>query len=120
MFTERVLDHVQRQRNVGPLENAQMGEAGLEGDGPFIKIWVQLEGETVSRAAYRTYGCPACIACASQLVELIIGRDQKKIVSLEPTDLILLLGGLPEGKEHCPQMAVQALRAALENSRSPS
>ncbi len=67
----------------------------------------------VLRAAYRTYGCPAAVACASLLCELAIGREVERLLTLTPDDLVRLLGGLPEGKEECPRLALQALASAF-------
>ncbi len=114
VFSDQVLDHFRRPRNVGPLEDAIMGESGQEGDGPFVKIWVRIENGVIQKAAYRTYGCPACIACSSLVAELVSGRTTEIAALIEPKDVILILGGLPAGREHCAQMAVAALRRALE------
>ncbi len=76
-------------------------------------------GMLVRQAAYRTYGCPAAVACASLLCELAVGREAERLLNLTPDDLVRLLGGLPEGKEECPRLALQALANAFrkENER---
>jgi nitrogen fixation NifU-like protein len=49
--------------------------------------------------------------------EIVKGRSVEEALRLEPEDLILILGGLPEGKEECARMAVHALRDALGDRR---
>jgi len=109
-------EHVQRPRNNGgPLEGASaVGRFGSEGGGPYLTIWLRVEGNTIVSAAYETYGCPAAIACGSMATELIKGRTLEQARLLEPDDLITVLGGLPEGKGECAQMAIVALRDALD------
>ena len=48
------------------------------------------------------------------LCELAIGRESEKMKLLEPEELILILGGLPEGKESYARLAIDAIRSAVE------
>lgn len=114
MFSAIVLDHFHNPRNVGPLETAtHQGVAGVPGDGPYMLFWLEIEDNSIVRAAYGTYGCPAAVASGSMVAALITGRSPEQASLLTREDLIRLLGGLPEGKEHCPQLAIQALTSAL-------
>src|SRR5437763_1909567 len=98
MLSERLLDHVSNPRNVGAIEGAVLGRSGEEGNGRYVNIWLLIEQGAVSRAAYKAYGCPTCIACASLTVELALKMKIEKLSQIEESDLILLLGGIPEGK----------------------
>jgi NifU-like protein involved in Fe-S cluster formation len=86
----------------------------LPGDGPYIKLWLTLdsEGHRITAAAYQANGCPSSIACGSIVAQVLQGRTVEEALRLEPHDINLLLGGLPEGKEYCAEMAVKALRSA--------
>jgi len=120
MFSAIVNDHVYNPRNVGPLETAtHEGVAGVPGDGPYMVLQFEVGAGKIVRAAYQTYGCPGAIACGSMTAQVLTGRTIEQALRLEEKDLVLLLGGLPEGKEHCPQLAIQALRKALTRSEIP-
>lgn len=115
MLSDRVQDHVARPRNVGELSDAnRLGIAGVPGDGPFVKIWLKVEGDTILKATYETNGCPSSVGCSSALCELSVGRKLENMKLLEPRELELYLGGLPEGKGYYAVLAIQALRAAME------
>lgn len=115
MFTPIVQDHFYNPRNVGPLPEAtHQGTAGMPGDGPYMLLWFQVDGDRILRAAYRTYPCPAATACGSMTAALATGRSVAQILQLTAEDLTRALGGLPEGKEHCPALAIQALARALD------
>jgi NifU-like protein involved in Fe-S cluster formation len=110
MYNAFVMDHVLNPRNAGPLEGAtHIGLCGIPGDGRYIKYWLKLDGETIVDASYECHGCPASIGCASLLVQLAKGKTLTQARQITGHDLVVLLRGLPEGKEAVPDMAVQAL-----------
>ena len=45
---------------------------------------------------------------------ILKNRTVQQALSVTTKDIDLLLGGLPEGKGHCPDLAVQALHDALK------
>ena len=69
--------------------------------------------QTIKQANYATHGCLWSIACASVLAQLATGRTTAKARLIEPHDIDVILGGLPEGKGEYAEMSVQALRKAL-------
>src|SRR6266581_3446441 len=99
MYSEKVLAHFHNPRNAGSLEDAtNYGVAGSPGDGPYMELWLKVDGDIVQRAGFATYGCPAAVACGSLVTQLVTGRTLGIARKIEPADLIKLLGGLPEGK----------------------
>ena len=119
LFSAAVLDHNSRPRNVGGFEGAtHQGQSGVPGDGPYVVLWLRVENGSIRRAGYSTYGCPAAVASASVAAEVLQGRTVRQALSLEPRDVELLLGGLPEGKGHCAAMVVEALRDALSRKET--
>jgi len=77
------------------------GVCGIPGEGPYVQVWLKIEGGRIVRAAQQTNGCPAQIASASLTAQLITGRTVEQAKRIEPKDILTILGGLPEGKEHC-------------------
>lgn len=113
-YTEAVQDHFFHPRNVGPLDGAtHKGTAGIPGNGPYVVVWLRIERGRVRAAAYSTFGCPACVAAASAAAEMVMGRSEEAAGRLTARGILRRLGGLPEGKEHCPALAVQAVKNAL-------
>lgn len=118
MLSAIAAEHIAAPRNVGPIQGAtHHGIAWapwmMPGDGPYIKLWLEVHADKIVRAAYVSNGCPSSIACGSMVAQVVIGRTVEEASRLEPSDLKLLLDGLPEGKEYCAEMAVTALRQAL-------
>lgn len=114
MFGPIAADHIARPRNAGSLEDAtHFGQCGIPGEGPYVQVWLKVEDGRIIRASQQTNGCPAQIASASVTSQLLVGRTLEQARLIEPKDILLILGGLPDGKDHCPEMAVSALRKAL-------
>ncbi|RYG37021.1 hypothetical protein EON81_07895 [bacterium] len=106
-------EHVHSPRNAGAFEGAtHVGSGGVPGDGPYVTLWLLVEGQTIRRAGYACNGCPSSIAAASMAAQIATGRTLAQIALLDACDLLLLLGGLPEGKEFYAELAVQAIRNA--------
>ncbi|MFZ4508748.1 MAG: iron-sulfur cluster assembly scaffold protein [Fimbriimonas sp.] len=114
MFGEVAKRHIAAPRGFRPLQKVtHTGHAGVEGDGPFMILSLHVEAGKVTDAGFKTMGCPSSIACGSLVCELCIGRQTDQLANLDAKDLILILGGLPEGKEHCAALAATSLKDAL-------
>lgn len=114
MFSAAVLEHTAYPRNTGELANAtHHGIAGVPGDGPYMHLWFEVEEGVIQRASYMTYGCPSAIASGSLCAEILQGRTVSQALLITPKDVQLLLGGLPEGKEYCAKLAIEALQDAF-------
>lgn len=113
--------HVQAPCNMGQLDDAtHFGEDGVKGEGPYCRIWLQVVDESIIEASFESNGCPSMIASSSQIAELVAGKSVSMAALIEPRDLLLILGGLPEGKEACADRAVNALRKALATPIQPA
>lgn len=116
MWSEVVDNLVHQPRYAGAFAEAtREGVAGTPGEGPYLHLWLQTEGGKILRAGYQTYGCPAAIASGEMLCLLLTGRPIEAARILTAKHLIAALHGLPEGKEHCPQLAIEALQRALSD-----
>jgi nitrogen fixation NifU-like protein len=120
MFSDTVQQILANPTHIGPLEGAtHCGTAGTPGEGPYMQIWLEIDevdevGEVkIMRAAFKTFGCPSATASGSMICRLLTGMAVEKAKLLTAADLLLILGGLPEGREFCAELCVEALREAL-------
>lgn len=118
MLSPLVAEHVQRPRNEGPIPGGTYGVAGHPGDGPYVEMWLDVRDGRVLRAGYQTHGCPSSIGATSVLCTLLLASPQPQIVAeMSTAEFLLILGGLPEGKEFCADLALAAARSALAQAR---
>lgn len=114
MYSETVMDHFGNPRNVGVLDPCTAkGVAGDPSAGPFMVLYLKVEGGLITSARFQTYGCAAAIAAGSYLTERLRGKLVDVARAVDAELLLEGLGGLPLGKRHCADIAITALRDAL-------
>lgn len=112
MYSEQLMALFHSRAHAGNLEGAtHYGEAGAPGGGPYIRVWLQVVDGIVAVARYKTYGCPAAIACAEAASAGSEGRPLADLSEATAEAVQGWVGGVPEGKEHCPELAALALRS---------
>jgi nitrogen fixation NifU-like protein len=110
MYSERLMTWCRGATHAGePAEETHRGVAGEPGCGPYLILRFQVEEGQVRAARFRTYPCPVVTACAEATCALSEGRSLERLRLLTPAEIALLVGGVPEGKEHCPALAAEAL-----------
>jgi nitrogen fixation protein NifU and related proteins len=117
-YSDKVLEHFRNPRNVGKIENPD-GKAtvGSPACGDMVSVYIRVDPDTknISDVKFESYGCASNIATGSIITELAKGKtlaDARKISWKEASEA---LGGLPKIKAHCSVLAVEGLRAAIEN-----
>src|SRR5262245_35247949 len=118
MYTPELTDHIANPRNVGELDDPTgIGDVVNEVCLDRIRLTVRVDQGILTGAKVRASGCPPTLAAASALTELISGANVEVLRSLSPEAIEAKLGRLPVAKRHCAQLAIEALREALEGRR---
>jgi nitrogen fixation NifU-like protein len=113
-YSEKVMDHFANPRNVGEIENADgIGEVGNPKCGDIMRMYIKIDGDTISDVKFKTFGCGAAIATSSMATELIKGKKIEDALKLTNKAVMEALDGLPAVKIHCSVLAEQAIKAAI-------
>jgi NifU-like protein involved in Fe-S cluster formation len=111
--------HLWSPHNCGALPGAtHVGLAGKPGSGPYIRIYLQVEQETVICATYESNGCPSSIVCGSVLVEHCLHMKVSECIRFDEMLLEEWVGGLPAHKKYAAALAISALRNSLKEEKS--
>jgi NifU-like protein len=114
---EVVADHFYNPRNVGDADEPRfVGRASSFSCGAHVRFSINVDEEqVVSQANFKAAGCSVLVASSSLLTErvvnvptveaAIIGQDTRALKSNFPD--------LEPEREHCPQLACDALLAAI-------
>ena len=120
MFSSTVMDHFQNPRNVGSLEGQiSQGTAGSLETGRYVQFYLRLEGERITAARFKAYGCVPAIAAGSVLAHWAEGLTVDEARGITTEQLLERLGGLPPQRRFCAALAVEALRNALADTGGP-
>jgi nitrogen fixation NifU-like protein len=118
MYSETVLDHGRKPRNLGDLEEANAFGIVSGSCGDTIGIWLKVEDNKIAGISFTTDGCMTSMAAGSMLTELAKGKSLIDAQKLSQQDVLDALGGLPEESEHCALLAVDTLKEAIRNYQS--
>ncbi len=115
-YSDIVKDHFFHPRNVGRLSSPSgSGTVGNPSCGDVMTIDIIVKNNIIKEAKFQTYGCAAAIASGSMTTELIKGKTIDECKQLSMDDIITELGGLPQEKTHCSNLATDALHKAIQN-----
>ena len=73
-----------------------------------------MEDGRIAEIRFLAQGCVAAMACASALTELASGNSLTDAGRLQREDVVKAVGGLPEASSHASHLAVDTLRALLQ------
>ena len=118
-YSEKVIDHYERPRNVGTLDNRDnsvgTGLVGAPECGDVMKLQIQVDDEgTISDARFKTFGCGSAIAASSLATEWVRGKTIDQAMELKNTEIVEELS-LPPVKIHCSVLAEDAIKAAIND-----
>lgn len=116
-YSEKVIEHFSNPRNVGKIEDADgEGTVGSKECGDMMSLYIKVdENEVITDIKFQTFGCAAAISSSSMLTEMAKGKTVDEAYEISKEQVADSLGGLPDVKMHCSNLAADALKAAIEN-----
>lgn len=79
-----------------------------------MKLQIEVNGDTIVEARFKTYGCGSAIASSSYVTESIKGKTLTEAMGITNNDIASHLA-LPPVKLHCSLLAEQAIKAAVSD-----
>ena len=120
-YSEKVIDHYENPRNVGSLDKGDVtvgtGVVGAPACGDVMKLQIKVEGDVITDAKFKTYGCGSAIASSSLVTEWVKGMKIDDAVKIKNSQIAEELS-LPPVKIHCSVLAEDAIKAAIADYQS--
>jgi len=112
------MEHFRHPRNVGRIENPDA--KSIEGSpacGDMVAVYLKVDSGDlrITDVKFESYGCASNIATGSIITELAKGKTLEEAKAVTWKQASEALGGLPPIKTHCSVLAVDGLRAAIQN-----
>ena len=119
-YSDKVIDHYNNPRNVGSFDKSKLdvgtGVVGAPECGDVMKLQIQVEGDRIVDAKFKTFGCGSAIASSSLATEWIKGKTLEEAEKLVNSQIAEELN-LPPVKIHCSVLAEDAIKSAIEDFR---
>ena len=120
-YSPQVLDHYERPRNIGSLDNRSpsvgTGLVGAPECGDVMKLQIKVEQDQIVDAKFKTFGCGSAIASSSLATEWIKGKSIDEASTISNTEIVEELS-LPPVKIHCSVLAEDAIKSAINDYKS--
>ena len=120
-YSDKVIDHYNNPRNVGSLDKGSAkvgtGVVGAPECGDVMKLQIEVEGDRIVDAKFKTFGCGSAIASSSLATEWIKGKTLDEAMGIENTQIVEELS-LPPVKIHCSVLAEDAIKSAVADYKS--
>lgn len=119
MYSEPVRDHYAHPRNVGSIAEPS-GKAIIKSpvDSDTVLITLRIEQGVVQDVKFKCMGCAVAIACSSMATEMVLGKSIEEASQISEQAVARALGGIPEYKMKCSNLAPEAIRKAIEDWKS--
>jgi nitrogen fixation protein NifU and related proteins len=120
-YSDKVIDHYNNPRNVGSLDKQNpsvgTGVVGAPECGDVMKLQIQVEGDRIVDAKFKTFGCGSAIASSSLATEWIKGKTLDEAMGIKNTQIVEELS-LPPVKIHCSVLAEDAIKSAVADYKA--
>lgn len=118
MYSARLLDHFEHPRNAGDLPEAE-STVSVENPacGDVLQLSIKSYAGVITAVRFKAKGCVPAMACGSAVTELIVGKNFAEAGALNAKDVAAAVDGLPPASGHAAELAIEALRAALQQLR---
>ena len=120
IYNKKVMDEFMNPKNVGEIKDADgIGQVGNPVCGDImrvsIKVGIKECKKIISDIKFKTMGCAAAIATSSMITQIAKGKSLDEAMKINKDSVAKDLGGLPQIKMHCSNLAADGLHAAIED-----
>ena len=121
MYSDQVRAHYAHPRNAGSVTEPS-GKAMVKSafDGDAVAISLRIENGIIQEVKFKCMGCAVAIACSSMATEMVQGRPVAEAYAITERAVADALGGIPEYKMRCSNLAPAAIRSAIDDWRTKS
>lgn len=112
-YSSKSIRFIKDEHNLGqlPVFTSRTSHVGECGD--MLRLYLDVQDGTIRKASYELTGCAGLQACASGLTTIVEGMTLEQAKEIDVEQIIAFLGGLPQAKFDCAELARDTLRKAI-------
>ncbi len=117
-YTKETQNRFFNPQYFGEMKNPDgVGEVGNPKCGDQMKVYIKVQDDKITDASFQTLGCVAAIATSDVVCEMAIGKTLQEAEDINEKQMIERLEKLPAVKVHCSSLAIEGLKAAIDDYR---
>jgi nitrogen fixation NifU-like protein len=118
LYSEQIREHFTNPRNAGRIQNPS-GRAIVRSpvDSDTVLITLHIENGVIQDVRFKCMGCAVAIACSSVATEMVLGKRVDEAYEITKQSVADSLGGIPEYKMVCSNLAPDGIRMAIDDWR---
>jgi nitrogen fixation NifU-like protein len=86
-------------------------------DSDTVLVSLRIENDVIQDVKFKCMGCAVAIACSSMGTEMVLGKPVEQAYRITEQAVAAALGGIPEYKMRCSNLAPAAIRNAIDDWR---
>ena len=120
-YSKKVIDHFTKPHNQGKIKNPDgVGTVGNPKCGDVMRMYIKVaknkqKEDIIKDIKFETLGCGAAISTSSMATDIAKGKTIEEALKITNKMVAEELGGLPNLKMHCSNLAADALHKAIAN-----
>ncbi len=115
-YSKESIERFLNPKFFGEMKNPDgVGKVGNKRCGDEMEIYISVKKGRITGASFRTLGCAAAIATSDIICEMVVGKKPEEAVSLTEKEMVKKLEYLPNTKVHCASLALEGLKAAVDD-----
>lgn len=120
-YSKKVIEHFTRPHNHGSMKDANgVGTVGNPKCGDIMRMHIKVSKnnsgkEIIEDIKFETLGCGAAISTSSITTDMAKGKTLEEALEITNNQVAEELGGLPNAKMHCSNLAADALHKAIKD-----
>jgi nitrogen fixation NifU-like protein len=113
-YSDKSIRFIEEGHNLGqlPVFTTRTSHVGECGD--MLRLYLDVDEGRIRKASYELTGCAGLQACASGLTSIVEGMTMEEAKAIDVEQIIAFLGGLPQAKTDCAELARDTLRKAIQ------
>jgi nitrogen fixation NifU-like protein len=119
-YSDKALAILDQNLNMGTMDNPSITEQHQGSCGDIMILSLKIKEDVIQDAKYEYIGCAGLQVCASTITELVKGKTFDQAGQIDVDDILAYLGGIPEKKHECAEIARDTLRKAINSWRNPA